>query len=84
MSASDERKASSHRVLKTLVLGVSAEDEYALLEAMDGAQEQFVLKRSIAGSSWRAIHTGSVVMVVVTNGPAGHVLEVLSATSSSS
>ena len=67
MSADDEREASSHRVLKTVVLGVSAEDEYALLESTDGAKEQFILKRSTAGSSWRAIHAGSVVVVMVTS-----------------
>ena len=84
VSAGEEEDSSSHRVLKTVVLGLSAADEYALLESMDGAQEQFVLKRSLAGSSWGSIHAGSVVLVVVTGGRAGHVLEVLSVTSSSS
>lgn len=85
MSARGESEASIHRVLETVVIGVSTEDEFALLETTDGAQSQFVLLQSLAGEAWDAVGVGSIVVVevVVTIGRTGRVVKVLSATSRS-
>lgn len=69
---------SSCRLLRVIVLGVSVEDEYALVETTDGSQEQFFVRRSIAGEAWYSLQHGAITWLVVTSGLAGRVLEVRS------
>lgn len=64
------------RWVQVVVLGVDAHDEYALFEAMDGSQEQFVVRHATAGQAWHGLRPGGVAWVHVTNGLLGRVLEV--------
>lgn len=68
--------SAAHRFLEVIVLGVEPEDGCALLETIDGAEEQFVVRSVTAGDMWELLRAGLRVWITVTPGAAGKVLSV--------
>lgn len=73
----DSPATSKTRTLEVVVLGVSIEDECALVETTSGSQEQFVVTRTVAADSWSTLDVGTALAIVVTCGRLGRVLRVL-------
>lgn len=73
----DSSATSQTRTLEVVVLGVSVEDECALVETTSGSQEQFVVTRSVAADAWFTLDVGTALSIVVTCGRLGRVLLVL-------
>lgn len=69
MSKESERT----RLVEVVVLGVNTGDEYALVETLDGTQEQFVVRRELASSCWSALSKGHHAWLSVTAGLLGRV-----------
>jgi len=67
---------SKNRTLQVIVLGVSTEDECALVQTTDGSDEQFFVRRADAGDVWPSLQVGATTWLVVTPGRLGRVLAV--------
>lgn len=64
------------RWVQVAVLGLNTCDEYALVEALDGSREQFLVRSATAGQAWQGIRPGGVAWIHVTTGLSGRVLEI--------
>lgn len=67
---------SAHRCLEVVVLDVEPEDGCALVQTIDGAEEQFVVRAETAGETWNLLRTGLRIWICVTPGRTGKVLSV--------
>lgn len=67
---------AKNRELQVIVLGVSDEDECALVQTTDGSDEQFVVRRADTGDAWPSLQVGAITWLVVTPGRLGRVLAV--------
>lgn len=73
----DSSATSKTRTLEVVVLGISVEDEFALVETTSGSQEQFVVMRTVAADAWSKMDVGTALSIVVTCGRLGRVLRVV-------
>jgi hypothetical protein len=68
--------STAHRYLEVVVLGVEPEDGCALVQTIDGSENQFVVLADTAGDTWELLRTGLQVWICVTPGRTGKVLSV--------